>query len=172
MAAGGAAVAAPLVGSLRWSLAAHRPDVWLRLVEVPVAGALWLLSGVVLGQAAGAIGSGVLGHITFFAWAGLSCALLWEAARAAGTALRLTRVEVPMPAVGAGLWVVAAGALVAVGGVALWGFLAITSGDGGAAGVAGLPLAPAWTALLLAGGATAAVLWRTARGPGAPRLRA
>lgn len=170
--AGGAVVARPLLAGLRWSLAERRPGVWLRLAAVPVAGGAWLLSAIVLGRAAGALGGGVAAHGTFLAWAGLSCALAWAAAGAAGTALRLVPTALPVPALGAGLWAVAAGALVSLGGIALWGLLAIARGDGAAPGLGGVPLAPAWTVLLLAVAAAAGILWRTARRPAGADLRA
>jgi hypothetical protein len=173
-AAGAAVLLGPLFATVRWGIVHRRADVWLRLIVVPAAaGGLWVLATVALSRGAGSIHGGLLAGSAFFSWCFFSCGVTWVAAHGAGRALALTPVELPATLVGHGLWVVVAGALVALSGVVLWGLLATVHAGFGAPGLGGLPLGPVWLALLLAICAAVGVLWHVARSPApttAPRV--
>jgi hypothetical protein len=157
-----AALIGPLLATARQSLADCRGDIWLRLLGVPAAAALWLLGTLLLSAGAGAIHGGWPAGLAFFSWCAFSCILTWGAAHLAGDALRLTPARLPEAFIGRGLRGAVAGAVLALGGVVLWGLLATAHAGFGSAGMGGLALGPVWLALLLAMCAAIAVLWRAA----------
>jgi hypothetical protein len=77
--------------------------------------------------------------------------------------LSLADVQLPETPVGHGLWAAVTGAVIALGGVVLWGLLATARAGFGAPGLGGLALGPVWLALLVAMCAAIAVLWHVAR---------
>jgi len=117
---------------------------------------------VALSRGAGSV-HGLLAGSIFLSWCFLSCAVAWLAAHGAATVLLLAPAELPATRVVPGLWAALAGAVIALGGVILWGLLATARAGFGAPGLGGIALGPVWLALLLAMCAAIAVLWHVAR---------